>query len=146
MSKALLFAVLVFAACGVSEAEVNDETLEDDSFELSTTKDTFLVARRDYRRCVAPLCGGFWVKDLNSTMQEKYVSALDFSQTQLPQWVQDAANGSPDHQLVLFARLGPKERTYDTRTLVVQRVFRGMPGKTFASTDKFYGVFPTKIA
>lgn len=148
MNKAFLLAVVGagLVGCGVSEAELNDETLGDDSFELSTTKDTFLIARRDTRRCVAPLCGGFWVKDLNSTMQEKYVSGFDFSQAQVPQWVQDAARGAPDHQLVLFGRLGPKERTFDTRTLVVQRVFRGMPGKSLAGDEKFYGVFPTKIA
>lgn len=137
---------VALSGCGVSEADLREDDLADDSFELSTTKDTFIIARRDIRRCVSPLCGGYWVKDLNSTMQERYVSGFDFSQSELPQSAQDAARGAPDFEVVLFGRLGPKETRFDTRTLVVQRVFRGMPGKTFPSDAKFYGVFPTKIA
>jgi hypothetical protein len=147
-----MWLLAVGTACGVSTAELDGTGSEgeaeatDDSFELSTTKDTYLIARRDYRRCVAPLCGGYWVKDLNSTMQERYVSGFDFAQSGLPASARDAVTSAPDHQLVLFGRLGPKESRFDTRTLLVKRAFRGLPGKAFAPTDKFYGVFPTKIA
>lgn len=146
---ALSLAVL-FVGCGVSssDAVVNDvdESASDDSFELSTTRDTFLIARRDYRKCIAPMCGGYWVKDLNSTMQERYVSGFDFSGSGLSDDVQGQVFGAPDHQLVLFGRLGPKENRYDTRPLMVLMAYRGMPGQTFAADDKFYKVFPTKIA
>ncbi|MBL8918221.1 MAG: hypothetical protein JNJ54_05135 [Myxococcaceae bacterium] len=145
-----MWLLAVGAGCGVSSAEVEltgeEVALEDDSFELSTTKDTFLIARRDSRRCVSPMCGGYWVKDLNSTMQERYVSAFDFSESSLPDSAQDAVRGAPDHQLVVFGRLGPKESRFDTRTLLVKRAWRGMPGKTFGPSERFYGVFPTKIA
>lgn len=135
-------------ACGVSSLEVDgtEDTLADDSQELSTTKDTYVIARRDYRRCVSPMCGGYWVKDLNSTMQERYVSAFDFSDSSLPVATQDVVRGAPDNELILFGRLGPRESRFDTRTLMVKLAYRGMPGKTFSATDKFYGVFPTKIA
>jgi len=135
-------------ACGVSSLEVDgtEDTLADDSQELSTTKDTFVIARRDYRRCVSPMCGGYWVKDLNSTMQERYVSAFDFTGSSLPASTFDVVRGAPDNELILFGRLGPKESRFDTRTLMVTLAYRGMPGKTFSATDKFYGVFPTKIA
>lgn len=139
----------VGSACGVSSAEVDGdqaEALADDSFELSTTKDTYVIARRDYRRCVSPMCGGFWVKDLNSTMQERYVSGFDFSDSSLPQSVHGVVTSAPDHELIVFGRLGPKESRFDTRTFLVKRAWRGMPGKTFSATDKFYGLFPTKIA
>lgn len=147
----LTLAVAVFSVgCGVSssEAVINDgaDDVSDDSFELSTTRDTFVIARRDYRRCIYPLCGGYWVKDLNSTMQERYVSGFDFSGSSLSDDVQGQVVGAPDQQLVLLGRLGPKENRYDTRPFVVLMAYRGMPGKTFAADDKFYSVFPTKIA
>lgn len=143
----LLLAVLAIGCGPTSDAVVLDgDELTDDSFELSTTKDTYIIARRDYRKCVAPMCGGYWVKDLNSTMQERYVSAFDFTGSGLAEEVQNAANGAPDFELVLLGRLGPKERRFDTRTLLVKEVYRGMPGQTFLDTDRFYSVFPTKIA
>jgi|CXWL01.1.fsa_nt_gi hypothetical protein len=141
--------MLIFAtACGVNTADVDglDDTLDEAEQELSTTKDTFLIVRRDYRRCIAPKCGGYWVTDLNSTMQERYVNALDFSESTIPAAAQDVIVASPDHELVLWGRLGPKESRFNTRSLVTKRAFRGMPGKTFLPTDKFYSVFPTKIA
>lgn len=147
--RTLLLAVAVFAVgCGVSSDAVvleGDETLSDDSSELSTTKDTFLIARRDIRRCVSPMCGGYWVKDLNSTMQEKYVSGFDFSGSDVSNEVQAQVFGAPDFEVVLVGRLGPLERRFNTRTLKVLGAYRGMPGKTFLPTDKFYRVFPSKI-
>lgn len=145
----LMSLMVVGTACGVSTVEVDGvdaDSLADDSQELSTTKDTFVIARRDYRRCVSPMCGGYWVKDLNSTMQERYVSAFDFSQSNVPAALQDAVTGAPDNQLVLLGRLGPKENRFDTRTFLVMAAYRGMPGKTFGANDKFYGLFPSKIA
>jgi hypothetical protein len=145
----LSFAVLS-AGCGVSssDAVVNDvdEVTSDESFELSTTRDTFLIARRDNRRCVSPMCGGYWVKDLNSTMQERYVSGFDFTGSGLSDDVQGQAAGAPDNELVLFGRLGPKENRFDTRPLLVVMAYRGMPGQSFGATDKFYEVFPSRIA
>lgn len=139
--------LLLASGCGVAAVEVDgeEELLADDSAELSTTKDTYLIARRDMRRCVSPMCGGWWVKDLNSTMQERYVSGFDFSESSLPSSAHDTVNGSPDHELVVFGRLGPKENRFNTRTLLVKLAYRGMPGKTFSETDKFYGVFPSRI-
>jgi hypothetical protein len=135
------------AACGVSQLEgAESEDTSDDSQELSSTKDTFLITRRDYRRCVSPLCGGYWVKDLNSTMQERYVNAFDFSESSLPASARDAITGAPDNHLVLFGRLGKKESRFGTRPLMVKLAYRGMPGKTYSATDTFYGVFPSKIA
>lgn len=147
----MLWAVVavVGLGCGVAAVEVDGveaETLADDSAELSTTKDTFVIARRDYRRCIAPLCGGFWVRDLNSTMQDRYVSGFDFTDSNVPAALEQAVLGAPDLELVLLGRLGPKESRFDTRTFLVKQAFRGMPGKTFSPSDRFYGVFPTKIA
>lgn len=148
--KTSLWAVLVLvSACGVVESEVaaTPDELDTQGEELSTTKDTFLLARRDVRRCISPLCGGYWVKDLNSTMMERYVSAFDFSQSlSLPVEEQDKVTGAPDNEVVIFGRLGPKETRFNTRTLLVKDAYRALPGNTVPSTDKFYGVGVTKIA
>jgi hypothetical protein len=147
--KSLVLALAVLGSgCGVSvgEIEQNDEALGDDRLELSTTKDTFVIVRRDVRRCISPVCGGYWVKDLNSTMQERYVSGLDFSGSTLSDAVQEQVAGAPDFELVLEGRLGDKESQFSTRPLRVSAAYRGLPGKTFASSDKFYSVAPTKIA
>lgn len=146
---ALSIAVLS-VGCGVTSADAVvsdvDEVATDDSFELSTTKDTLVIARRDYRRCVSPMCGGYWVKDLNSTMQERYVSGFDFTDSGLSDDVQAQVAGAADHELVLLGRLGPKENQFDTRPLLVLMAYRGMPGQTFEATDKFYRVFPSRVA
>lgn len=143
--------MVVGAACGVSEVDVETlddaETLADDSAELTTTKDTYLiVVRRDYRKCVAPMCGGYWVKDLNSTMQEKYVSGFDFTESNVPEALRGAVTSGADNQVVIYGRLGPKESRFDTRTLLVKLAYRGLPGESFSAADKFFSVFPTKIA
>ncbi len=147
--KTFLAALMVFAVgCGVSETEVDlqlDES-ESESGELSSTKDTFILVRHDMRKCISPLCGGYWVRDLNSTMQDRYVSALDLTGSSVPEEQRDRVTSAPDNELVVFGRLGPKENKFNTRTLTVLDAYRGLPGVQYAATDKFYGVFPTKIA
>jgi hypothetical protein len=149
--KTLLLAVAfaVFAVgCGVSSDAVvleGDETLSDDSYDLSSTKDTYVIVRRDTRRCAFPNCGGYWVKDLNSTMQERYVSAYEFA-PHVTTDVQGQVYNAPDFELVLLGRLGALDRRSGTRPLVVGGAWRGMPGKTFSATDKFYRVFPSRVA
>lgn len=132
------------AGCAVSGDLEGDSS--DDSSDLSTTKDTFVIARHDQRRCISPVCGGYWVKDLNSTMEERYVSGLDFTGSMLDDVAQQQATSAPDGALVLEGRLGPKETHYGTRTLRVLGAYRGMPGQAVSSTDKFYAVAPTRIA
>lgn len=146
----LISMLAVASACGIStsalDVDTPDDSLEAEGEGLSSTKDTYIIVRRDVRRCIAPLCGGYWVKDLNSTAQERYVSAFDFSLSDIPADTQSVLTASPDYELVVYGRLGPKERQYNTRTLIVKLAYRGLPGNTFLATDKFYGVFPTKIA
>ncbi len=148
MKSIWLAVAMLGVGCGVSSSDIathEDDALGDDSAELSTTKDTFVIVRRDQRKCISPLCGGYWVKDLNSTMQEKYVSGFDFSGSTLTDAVQAQVAGAPDFELVVEGRLGKKETAYNTRPLTVIAAYRGMPGVTFAATDKFYSVLPTKI-
>jgi hypothetical protein len=139
--------VLLLAGCGVSTAELDDldpGTSEVDG-ELSSTRDTYLLARKDQRRCVSPMCGGYWVRDLNSTMQERYVSGFDFSESSLTADQQSMVTSASDEEVVLLARLGARETRFGTRPLLVKRAFRGMPGKRFGAGDTFYGLLPVRV-
>lgn len=110
------------------------------------TTDSFVSVRRDYRRCMAPLCGGYWVKDLNRSTAERYVSALDFSLTFLDENDQQAVTGAPDRSVVLYGRLGKRDSGFYTRAFTVAEAYRALPGASVESGDQFYTVNPTKIA
>jgi hypothetical protein len=76
----LLLSALAPAIAGCSSpAEENAGGTDDDSAELTAgvNSNFYIVTRRDLRRCVAPLCGGFYVKRVNQTA-ERYVSGFNF--------------------------------------------------------------------
>jgi hypothetical protein len=97
-------------ACGAPfepsvEAFVNDdETTESTETELNDVATgpstyTYFSVRRDYRRCIAPLCGGFWVKRVGRDTtrcadgkwrNECYVFDMDMSALDLSE--QDISN------------------------------------------------------
>jgi hypothetical protein len=83
-----------FAGCAAPTADDADGADEEavESEEAITSGPSnfgyFIVTRRDYRRCVAPLCGGFYVKRVNeaktrcadgSLQPECYVSAIQLT-------------------------------------------------------------------
>lgn len=145
MRTTILLAVL-FIGCGVTEAELNDVGGEssEELGELGTSTRSYVVFRRDMRRCVAPLCGGFWVHDVNrANLNEQYVSGFDFSKSNLaglPEHQGDVT-GAPAFEVVLYGKLGPKESTFNTRTFLVTSAWRGMPGVTFTEpADTFMRV------
>lgn len=142
--RTTLLMALLFVGCGVSEAELNDqgEELSEDQGELGTSTRSYVVLRRDFRRCAAPLCGGWWAHDVNrSTLTERYVSALDFSKSNLnglPEH-QDDVTGAASFEVVLYGKLGPAESRFNTRQFIVTSAWRGMPGVTFSEpTDSFF--------
>jgi hypothetical protein len=144
--RTTLLVGLLFVGCGVTEAELTDvgaDTTEELG-ELGTSTRSYVVFRRDTRRCIAPLCGGFWVHDVNrATLNEQYVSGFDFSTSNLrglPEHQADVTNGG-NFEVVLYGKLGPKESNYNTRTFLVSDAWRGMPGVTFTEpADSFMRV------
>lgn len=78
------------AADAVSQDEGAEEEVaesEDAITGAPTNYGYFIVTRRDYRRCIAPLCGGFFVKRVNeatttcadgSKQKECYVESISF--------------------------------------------------------------------
>src|SRR5258706_4138888 len=64
--SALLAGAFILPACSGSAHETaSDDTLEADS--LASTSTYFLVSHQDYRKCMAPLCGGVYVHAVNKT-------------------------------------------------------------------------------
>src|SRR3954471_23967336 len=84
--RTMILMGLLLVGCGVSEAELNDvgDDVSAEQGELGTSTRSYVVFRRDMRRCIAPMCGGFWVHDVNrATLSEQYVSGFDFSASNL---------------------------------------------------------------
>jgi len=104
---------------------------------ISATTAAFVTLTRDTRRCVSPLCGGYYLTDVNTTREPRYVSGLDFSQSNLDQ---ATVLETPFEELVLFGVLGPRETRFNTRPLIVQEAYRGLPGMVRRATDRFYTV------
>lgn len=140
---------LLFAGCGISEAEITVSSESDSDVvteELGTVQNSYVTMRRDMRRCMYPLCGGYWVHDLNRVnLNEKYVSGLDFTQAKLDDASQGAILSGGDNEVVLRGRLGPAEPQFKTRAFIVLEAWRGMPGVTVAAADTVYRVTPLDI-
>src|SRR6476660_7953961 len=62
---------LAFAALSLSACSANVDTQEDDTTEdaLSSNRNSgyFVVTHADTRRCISPICGGYFVKRVNAT-------------------------------------------------------------------------------
>ena len=141
-----VFAVAV-VGCGVSEVEVAEgptsgaEATAEETGELSTRSSSYVVFRRDIRRCIAPLCGGYWVHDVNrKTLREEYVSGFDFTQSGLMDETQAKVFEAGEGEVVLRGKLGPAEPRFNTRAFIVLEAFRGMPGVAVGFSDVFYRV------
>ena len=91
--SALLFALPVVAAvgCGApddSSAFDESEVATDGKADKVDSTYTYYSVRPDYRRCVAPLCGGYYVKKVNSKAAEVYVAEMSFDKAGLDEYDQ----------------------------------------------------------
>lgn len=139
---------VVVSACGPTDAQLAD--VEDDAevgaAELSTRSRTYVQLRRDTRRCVSPLCGGYFVHDVNrATLREVYVSGLDFTASGLLDEAQADVYGAPDGEVVLWGKLGDEEPTFHTRPFLVSAAWRGLPGVTPPAGEAFYKVAAIEV-
>jgi len=139
---ALLFAGAT--ACSTSDGPSDPGNLGDRADELSTARPSFVTLRVDARRCRAPLCGGYFVRDVNGQGTEVYVSGLDFTESHLATDTIADIRSAPASELVMRGRLGLPQVPFQTRQLVVLDAFRGMPGVTLREDDTFYQVHPRK--
>ncbi|MFT3709747.1 MAG: hypothetical protein QM817_19130 [Archangium sp.] len=151
MRTTLLITALLVAGCGVSEAQLDDSSADFDSEtgELGTSSRTYVVFRKDFRKCSYPMCGGWYVHDVNrAELREVYVPAFDFSASNLRTEEQQAlVTNAPANEVVLYGKLGALKS--GLRDFVVTTAWRGMPGVTFtefsSGADTFYRANPVTI-
>lgn len=86
-----LFAAIAFVpACTAGVEDLGEDVVDEGSDALSSNPNSgyFIVTRPDYRKCMSPMCGGFFVKRVNATktrcmdgtyQTECYVAAVDMS-------------------------------------------------------------------
>jgi hypothetical protein len=122
----------------VPNPQVADEPTETADGELSASSRSYVTLRADMRKCMAPMCGGYWVHDVNRKTDEKYVSGLDFAKSGLNEdQIAKILDANPE-ELVLRGKLGPKDQGFDTRPLLVYEAYRGMPGVAPLAGETFY--------
>jgi hypothetical protein len=140
----IVVAAVAVSACGVSDSTVGASDTLEDGAALSSTSRTYVGIRIDTRRCASPMCGGYWVHDLNRvTLSETYVSGLDFSVSGLSDADQSRVFEAPG-DVVLRGKLGPKDQ-FGTRPFVVSDAWRGLPGLSPAAGESFYKVETVNI-
>ena len=140
-------AAVLLAACGVAETEVVSGADESEvvTEELGTQVPSYVAVRRDMRRCMAPLCGGYWVHDLNRVhLNERYVSDLDFSQVRLSDEDVAAIVGT-EGEILLRGKLSAAEPQFKTRKFIVLEAWKGLPGVAPVSGELFWRVSPLDI-
>jgi hypothetical protein len=127
-------------ACAASDGPSDPGTIGENADEASVTLSSFVTLRADLRRCLAPVCGGYFVSDVNRQRDEQYVSGLDFTESGLPTDAIGDVRSAPPNELVLRGHLGLPEPRFHTRPFVVLEAFRGMPNVTPREGDAFYQV------
>jgi hypothetical protein len=129
------FAVVASLSAGCSV----ESGAEDDA--LSASSRSYVTVRHDQRKCASPKCGGYFVRDVNRSTAERYVSSLDFSHApDLDDEAKGQVTGAPDGELVLRGKLGPLDAKSGTRAFLVYEAYRGMPGRGAAAGDVFFDV------
>lgn len=103
----------------------------------------FIVTRRDFRRCVAPLCGGFYVKRVNdaktrcadgSLQSECYVSEIQLSGVGLSTREEDDLRGAVESGKALVKARLYKHR-WNATTLGKLKATEGWLGATGSTPD-----------
>jgi hypothetical protein len=138
------FAVAL-SGCGVDTSEelqgetISEDMIDSGSAELSTTKDTYVSVRRDYRKCMYPMCGGYYVRDVNSSSTTwYYVFDIDRSQSNIDDETWGTVHEGIEQQaVVLKGRLSKKDPN-GYRQLIAKEAYRGLPG--VETSGAFYSV------
>jgi hypothetical protein len=137
---ALAFTALtgLTAACG---AAPSDQTATTDAEEgISSRTAAYVTLTRDTRRCVSPMCGGYFTTDVNTTRATQYVSAFDFSRSNLDEATLLLIQETPIEDLMIYGILGERETRFNTRPLVVLEAYRALPGIARRAGDGYHSV------
>ena len=122
--------------------EVAEPELGQLAAELSQSSQSYVVLRRDVRRCASPYCGGFYVRDANRTTAELYVTDLDLRYAGLDAATQALVRGAPAQELVLRGVVSARSPSTGLRRFIVTEAYRGMPGAVVRAGDVLYKARP----
>ena len=102
----------------------------------AAAQDVFVTVRLDLRRCVSPLCGGYWVTAVNQAgAQTQYVSGLTGQSQELLAKV----HAVDPKELLLQGTYGQTESRFHTRPFIVTQAFEG----SGVATEETSGTFVT---
>lgn len=108
---------------------------------LGASQRSYVVISRDRRKCAYPMCSGYFVRDVNrKNPKQVYVSALDFSGSDLDEAAAEQVRGAADGEVVLYGKLGDLADWEDPamKSFQVSAAWQGMPGEVVDATDVFY--------
>lgn len=126
----LSFLVAGIVACAPASGPEGEETTKQEEDSLGASQRSYVVIQRDYRKCSYPMCGGWYVHDVNrKTQTPTYVADLDFAGSGLDEATQAIVENAGQSEVVLYGKLG-KLAGSDLKTFKVQSAWRGMPGET----------------
>ena len=132
----------VFTGCAIETSPPAEEYTPEPALEVESDITAgslaYVTLRRDYRKCMAPVCGGYWVKDVNRNKEERYVSGLEFGLSGLDEELVAMVLEAPAEELVLRGMLGPKDPQFGTRAMNVLDAYRGLPGVSPIEGDLFF--------
>lgn len=132
----MTFAALLGVGASIGGCAVDAQPA--DEGDLSAASRSYVTLRHDDRKCASPLCGGYFVHDVNRATAETYVSGIDLTAANLMPELEDSILAAPAEELVLRGKLGPVESAHKTRAFLVSEVYRGMPGMAPADGDVFF--------
>jgi hypothetical protein len=146
---ALSLSSLLAAACSApaQDAVDFDDAIEADDDALAATS-AFVVTRRDYRKCISPMCGGVYVKRVNQTTttcldgvrrSECYVGAIDLAAVPGAELVREALEAKG----VLEGSFAATPGFPAIATLKVTQAWRAASGA--APSGSFYRVSPSGV-
>jgi len=135
-----LAAAVAFTGCAVpAEQSADSDGTQGAAAELSTTTETFVSIRRDTRECLVagPGCGGYYVKDVNSSAAEHYVYKLDFSSSGLSDADVAKITSAPTSDIILKGKLS-NIVLMGYHSFFASAGYRGLPGVVPAAGALFY--------
>lgn len=118
LALALVSLGLVFLGCGSldgptepDDAALSASLADEGKADSVTSTSTFYKFRHDNRRCVSPVCGGFWVSRVNFTVT-KCVDGTWQSECYVPEIDRSAVGTGPDLERATIYRGNIKPWTY----------------------------------
>ncbi|KYR01611.1 hypothetical protein DLAC_01611 [Tieghemostelium lacteum] len=127
MNKSLLFLVVLLLVLVSANSD-----------NLNRRKNSYYSVRRDYRKCAFPMCGGYWLKAVNTNAEELYVSEFKFDD-RLDHLNKSLVLDAPMNELILGGWIKKTNKFNELRVVEATRV---VPIKPAAKDPVgYYGLY-----